>query len=372
MIKKTEQKTKVRKLPIVAGIGSVVVITLLGFGLALGFGIGLGVAIGLAAIEHVLEKRKNESSGFSTTGSSPIPRQVQPYDPEKVQEVLLAYYLRIRKKLRNENPDLQEAVYSALRSMLTSLPSKSVTGAAEIWEIAVQDLQAIRSQIDSSEGNREVASPGLIASLGRISSYAKEQSDLLMSGVPTIAEENPQALEYLQGLRDMPDPLPEDQRRLRTLDSLVAGDSHLQIDGEVFRVTKKFRYKEGRSKWDEVLIESLKTGEAQSLEWERDDTLQILFQEPGVYTLDQIGISAGRLEEMDDEEEGAIHTGKTQFHYNDSGKAKCFEGDSAEGEEFQYFDFQSGKRTLAIENWDGEHKAYFMRQLKIQEVEILR
>ena len=153
--------------------------------------------------------------------------------------------------------------------------------------------------------------------------------------------------------------------RLSEEEQLTASIKEVKVDGylliridnseKLYKVEEMHRYTEGKKEkwqWFELKLFCAQTAEILYLEWEEDDELEVNICTKNVLKLKDIGITAERLWEIDDEEEGSlVYNGKT-YEYEESDKAKFYRNMGNEGEEYYYWDFETGKTSIGIECWD--------------------
>ena len=142
---------------------------------------------------------------------------------------------------------------------------------------------------------------------------------------------------------------------------------------EEFDVTilAKHLYREGNAEWYELEGES-PSGKVW-IDLEEDDTLELAITLKKLKLRD-VGLTKGRLREIDDEEEGEIvYQGET-YVYEDSDEATFYRyGDRSNGERFYYWDFENnaGDRFIGVERWaDGAYEVSYSEAIQPHQVTV--
>lgn len=86
--------------------------------------------------------------------------------------------------------------------------------------------------------------------------------------------------------------------------------------------------------------------------------------------LSDFGLSASRLEEIDDEERGNVQG----YNYEDSGNAVFYRFcDSTKAEKLYYWDFKKGSKMLSVEKWGDKDYEVFISQIMMpSQIRVLR
>jgi hypothetical protein len=177
-------------------------------------------------------------------------------------------------------------------------------------------------------------------------------------------------------LRAMPAPIPARERYRYGVEDARAG-SCLRLRGELCQVLSLSEYREKSGSWWELECFGLESGETLWVEWERDDEVEISVSGPAL-SLQQIGVSAGQVEEMSDEEEGRISFGGRTYHYDDDYGATYFRDPSSAGEPVYFYDFETrdGRHGLTVEEWGDasqgyEYEAFASESMGPDEIEVV-
>lgn len=159
--------------------------------------------------------------------------------------------------------------------------------------------------------------------------------------------------EQLRLVRNMPVIAPGGSPAKKALTALAKGD-YLRLGGVVYLVEEKSRYREGKWTWHELHLLDLVTGAQTFLEYEQDDRLEAAVWNTGDLELSDLGISAKKLDQFDDDEEGSFVFEGAAYAYEESDKAFWTKGEDGEEIPFYYWDFaeKKGKRLISVEKWD--------------------
>lgn len=159
-------------------------------------------------------------------------------------------------------------------------------------------------------------------------------------------------------IRAMPAPIPKAERHRHTIENAREG-GYLRIAGELYRVALVSHYQEKKSRWYELELFGLASGETRYVEWERDDEVEVSINEPK-RKLRDLGLDADEIEAMSDEEKGSIRFDGRTFHYDDDYGAVFFRGGEGEGEKVYSYDFETSdeRYCLTVEEWGSESEGY--------------
>lgn len=179
-------------------------------------------------------------------------------------------------------------------------------------------------------------------------------------------------------VRAMPAPIPARERYRHGIEDLAVG-GYARCGGQLYQVVSISEYREKRESWWELECFSLTSGETTSIEWEKDDEIEISVSGPEL-SLSEVGVTADQVEAMSDAEAGKISFGGRTYHYDDDYGATYFrdgagsgEGDgsgegaasgesaaSGKGEKVYFYDFETSdeKYCLAVEEWGDKSSGY--------------
>ncbi len=90
-------------------------------------------------------------------------------------------------------------------------------------------------------------------------------------------------------------------------------------------------------------------------------------------TLDDLGLDADRLDQMDEDEEGRFTWDGTRFHYDDSGEVMYYEDDGREGEVFYVWDFEDDSETrfVSVEKWGRrKYEVFHLWEVDADDIEV--
>jgi hypothetical protein len=177
-------------------------------------------------------------------------------------------------------------------------------------------------------------------------------------------------------VRAMPEPIPPRERYRHGVEDVRAG-AYLRFRGELQQVVSLSEYREESGSWWELECLGLESGETLYLEWERDDEVEVSVSGSAL-SLQQLGVTAGRVEEMSDEEEGRISCGGRTYHYDDDYGATYFRDPASAGEPVYFYDFETrdGRRCLTVEEWGDakvgyEYTAFESESVEPDEIEVV-
>ncbi len=162
----------------------------------------------------------------------------------------------------------------------------------------------------------------------------------------------------------------------RARDIVTIHGAGADFEDLTFRVDEVHRYEWGNDSWYELEGQSPK-GRV-FLEWADDGGLEVSLTDPGKsLRIQELGLSEEQLAQFDEEQSAAngIEFEGVPFHYESSHEVGFFEQGQGEGEGFYLWNFTSGdgKRTLAVEKWEGEaFEASFASKIDPADVQILR
>ncbi len=170
--------------------------------------------------------------------------------------------------------------------------------------------------------------------------------------------------QQFDAVRAMPEPLPQRERYKHGIEDLEVG-AYFRIGGELRQVVSMSEYRDKTSKWHELEVFGVETGETTYVEWEKDDEVEISLNGPEL-SLSDVGVTADEVEEMSDEDEGTISYGGRKYHYDDDygatyhrgGGAAGDSGDSGEKVYFYDFETKDEKWCLTVEEWGDESEGY--------------
>jgi hypothetical protein len=178
-------------------------------------------------------------------------------------------------------------------------------------------------------------------------------------------------------LRAMPEPIPARERYKHTVESLAKG-GYLRFRGELYRVDDVHTYREkDGSTWEELELLGLISGETRFLEWERDDELEVSWNDRPVKLAD-IGTTPDEIERIADAESGSIqYAGKT-FRYDDDYSAVFLRSGTGEPEPVYFYDFETSDEEwcLTVEEWGDadsgyEYEVYQSEYIEADAIEVL-
>lgn len=182
--------------------------------------------------------------------------------------------------------------------------------------------------------------------------------------------------QQFDAIRAMPAPVPPALRHQKSVEELGVG-GYLRVAGELYTVTEVNVYRERGGHWTELALFGLTTGETRSLEWEKDDEIEISFNGSS-RSLRELGVGSDRIEEMADDEAGHIDVDGRRFHYDDDYGAHFCRGGTGEPVPVYFYDFETRDErfVLSVEEWgsaqDGyEYEAYVAEYMEPEEIEIL-
>ncbi len=161
-----------------------------------------------------------------------------------------------------------------------------------------------------------------------------------------------------EAVRAMPRPIPSAERYRHSIEEVAEG-GYIRVAGQIHRVVELSHYQQTKSRFHELELLGLTSGEMRYIEWEKDDAVEVCFNQPPI-SLRELGLSADDIEEMSDEEEGTIgHDGKT-YHYDDDYKAVYHRSGGGEGEPVYMYDFETADERwcLTVEEWGDEEEGY--------------
>lgn len=157
----------------------------------------------------------------------------------------------------------------------------------------------------------------------------------------------------------------------------VGGVLHVSLMEEPYLdyklvITGKNKYQEGKYQWFEIVGDN--GGERVSIEYERDDELEVSLQIERP-KLRELSITKDDLAHFDDEEDGSFSYKGITFYYEDSGEAVFYRNcDPGDTEKCYYWDFESkdGKHLIGCEMWsDGSVEVTYSISVKETNIEVL-
>ena len=80
-------------------------------------------------------------------------------------------------------------------------------------------------------------------------------------------------------IRAMPTPIAPHERHRVTIEDVKEG-GYVRVAGELHRVVQLSRYEEKKSRWYELELLGLQSGEKLYVEWERDDEVEVSVNQP--------------------------------------------------------------------------------------------
>ncbi len=179
-----------------------------------------------------------------------------------------------------------------------------------------------------------------------------------------------------EAVRAMPRPIPSAERYRHSIDEVGKG-GYIRVAGQIHRVAEVSHYQQKKSRFYELELFGLTTGEKRYIEWEKDDAVEVCFIQP-VISLRELGLSADDIEAMSDKEEGTIsHNGKT-YRYEDDYQALYHRGGTGDGERVYMYEFETADErwSLTVEEWGDkeggyEYEVYIGEDLDPDVVEVL-
>ena len=175
--------------------------------------------------------------------------------------------------------------------------------------------------------------------------------------------------QQFDAVRAMPEPLAARERYKHGIEDLGVG-SFFRIGGELRHVVSISEYREKSSKWHELGVFGVETGETTYVEWEKDDEVEISLSGPEL-SLSDIGVTSDEVEEMSERDEGTISYDGRKYHYDDDygatyhrakdgpGKGKGRKkGGEAEKVYFYDFETKDEKWCLTVEEWGDKSEGY--------------
>ncbi len=159
-------------------------------------------------------------------------------------------------------------------------------------------------------------------------------------------------------VRAMPEPIASADRYRHGIENIGSG-GYLCLKGQVYRVEELSHYREKKSRWYELEIFSVHSGETRFLEWERDDEVEVAFNDPPV-SLRQLGKTSDEIEAMSEAEKGQIDFAGRSYHYDDDYGATYHRAGGEQGEKVYFYDFETSdeRYCLTIEEWGDESEGY--------------
>ena len=168
--------------------------------------------------------------------------------------------------------------------------------------------------------------------------------------------------QQFDALRAMPEPLPKRERYKYGIEDLGVG-AYFRIGGELRQVVSISEYRDKSSKWHELEVFGVETGETNYVEWEKDDEVEISLNGSEL-SLSDVGVTADQVEEISEEEKGTISYGGRTYQYDDDYAATYHRGgDGAKGgsgEKVYFYDFETKdeKWCLTVEEWGDKSEGY--------------
>lgn len=179
-----------------------------------------------------------------------------------------------------------------------------------------------------------------------------------------------------EAIRSMPRPIPGAERYRHGIEDVKVG-GYLRAGGEAHRVVEISEYREKKNRWFELELFGLESGQTRTLEWEKDDEVEVTLNGPSM-SLRELDVTADQIEEMSDEEEGTLQHQGRSFHYDDDYAASYHRGGVGEGERLHIYDFETRDERwcLTIEEWGSEdesyeYEAYLCEYLEPDQIEVL-
>jgi hypothetical protein len=159
-------------------------------------------------------------------------------------------------------------------------------------------------------------------------------------------------------IRAMPEPIPPRERYRHGIEDVAEG-AYLRVGDECHRVEAISEYREKKSRWHELELFGLRSGTSSYLEWEKDDEIEVSINGPEI-SLETLGVSADKVEEMSDEEEGSISFDGRTYHYDDDYGATYHRTDGSEPEKVYFYDFETKDERfcLTVEEWGDKSEGY--------------
>jgi hypothetical protein len=151
---------------------------------------------------------------------------------------------------------------------------------------------------------------------------------------------------------------------------------YLEVVGELGEVTNVHRYAEsyqGESwTWFEIVMRKLRDGQKTGLDWEDDDDIE-MWRTVVDTTLEDVGLSASRLKEIYNQDEGVARWGNQTYEYSDGGEATYFKDGLEPGVRFMYLEFEgSGGKSVTAEDWGSEQRAFVAETVNRNSVRLYR
>jgi hypothetical protein len=151
---------------------------------------------------------------------------------------------------------------------------------------------------------------------------------------------------------------------------------YLEVVGELGEVTNVHRYAEsyqGESwTWFEIVMRKLRDGQKTGLDWEDDDDIE-MWRTVVDTTLEDVGLSASRLKEIYNQDEGVARWGNQTYEYSDGGEATYFKDGLEPGVRFMYLEFEGrGGKSVTAEDWGSEQRAFVAETVNRNSVRLYR
>ncbi len=183
-------------------------------------------------------------------------------------------------------------------------------------------------------------------------------------------------------VREMRNAIPARERYRHGIEGLSVG-AYIRVGGQLQQVVSMSHYEGKQDRWYELELFGLETGARTTIEWEKDDEVEISLNGPEL-SLADLGVTADEVEEMSDAEAGSIsHAGRT-YHYDDdygatyhrdsaaagsgasaatetaTGVGAAARAGAAAGEKVYFYDFETSdeRYCLTIEEWGDERQGY--------------
>lgn len=139
------------------------------------------------------------------------------------------------------------------------------------------------------------------------------------------------------------------------------------------KVIHKHLYQQGNYIWFELECQKGDGEKAWVTVDDDDDTIvSIVIEKLG--GLSDIGMTAEKLKEIDDEERGTVRYKNNSYKYIDSDKATFYKySDDGHAEELYYWDFQNMqlKEEISVEKWgDNEYLVYYSQIVPLRSITV--